>query len=437
MLLTTYNYGLCVENLSILVDNERPPLLLYDFQSRDSVEGLKARFAWLRTLQVDCEDGYTVSKEYGAILRHTPPHCKPAKPTMGDICMLMHTGGTTGTPKAAMLSYRCVIYNAISQIMTYHLSEKDKTLLTMPLFHTGAWHSVALSLLMAGGHLILQRKFNMSHLLQIVEREKLTYILSVPTVYQRLLNTPDFKHIDLSSLTRLRCGAAPLTFSLMEAYWERGFVLCNAYGMTEVGPANLCFPTRDFTLATLREKAGSVGKPMLFNEVRIIREDGTEVSDNEIGELEFRGPLVFSGYWNHTDADIWDTDGWIHTGDLAKRDQDGFYYIVGRKKNMYISGGENIFPYEIENILSSNPEVADCCVFGVPDEEWGEVGKALIVPKEGSNLTVEGLFSWTLERLNHLLAPRYYQFVDRIPRNSAGKLLLKELKAYKQPCNGD
>jgi fatty-acyl-CoA synthase len=238
---------------------------------------------------------------------------------------------------------------------------------------------------------------------------------------------PDFARTDLSCFRFMISGAAPISRLTMEAYWQKGVNIMNAYGMTEVGPSNISPPLCVMSPEDIREKWDAAGIPMPFNHCRIVDEEGRDAAIGERGELIFRGLLTFSGYWRDAENTRKIVrDGWVYTGDIACRDEDGYIRICGRKKNMYISGGENIYPVEIEHVLMDHPAVEYCCVFGVPDDRWGEVGKALIVRRD-KTVTKEALRSKVAQRSAKLKAPKYIEFVDAIPKNAAGKTDMKKV----------
>ncbi len=428
-ILTTYNGKLKDWELAKLIDNELPSVL---FTGAGYYESVNAACRLLQQAQPVLAD-FDRDGGYGLVYQEMLAE-KAAKtayrPDAEDILMLIHTGGTTGLPKAAMLSYRAIVCNAISTSMTHSLTPEDSTYLMLPLFHTAAWNSVALAVLLIGGRIILKRKFNVDDAFDIIEKERPTFLLGVPTIYHSLLQSERFEKVDFSSIKALRCGAAPLSPALFQAYDEKGLQICNAYGLTECGPCNFSFPMRLITADILREKVGSVGMPMYFNRVRIVDDEGNELPAGCRGELQFSGCLVFSGYWNHPEETAKAKHGdWVATGDIAYCDEDGFYYIVGRKKRMFISGGENIYPVEIENVLMERTDIEDCAVIGIEDPRWGEVGLAYVQMKDGEPFDEEKLHAWLKDRFSTIKCPRHIVQTEKIPRNTTGKLLIGEVES--------
>jgi fatty-acyl-CoA synthase len=250
-----------------------------------------------------------------------------------------------------------------------------------------------------------------------------------------LYEQPEFETTDWSSVKWVMSGAAPTPIQVMEKFWEKGIKICSGYGLTEGGPMNLGTPAQLMTMEQLKEKYMAVGIPFHFTVAKIVDDNGIEVGVEESGELIFSGPQVFSGYWkNEAETKKTFRDGWVYTGDIAKKDRDGFYYIVGRKKNMYISGGENVFPPEIERVLYDMEEVHECCVIGVPDEKWGEVGKAIIALKPGKQAVKEQVIAFLNTRLARYKIPRYVTFVPEVPKNTVGKIVAQDVvKLYGKP----
>lgn len=423
IILSTYNGKLMDWELSQLIENETPKLVFADSTYIEKINGVrKERLAAFEVIDLDAENG-----GIGRFLSYDGAFTA-YEPDMEDILMLIHTGGTTGLPKAAMISYRAIVFNSVSTILSHELNSSDVTYLMLPLFHTAAWNSISLGMFLAGGKIILKKKFDVSETYDIIQNERPSFLLAVPTIYVRLAEDPRFETTDFSCIKSLRCGAAPLPMALFETYDRKNLPLCNSYGLTECGPSNFSFPMRLTSQETLRRKAGFVGRPYHFNKVRIVDEQGEPVSPNTPGDLEFSGPLTFSGYWNNEEESVNARDGeWVRTGDIAICDEEGFYKIIGRRKNMFISGGENIFPIEIENILMAMDEVEDCGVIGVEDSCWGEVGKAFIRLRDGAGITEEDIRARCKKKLPSIKIPKYIAFVKELPRNGVGKLMYARL----------
>ena len=423
-ILTTYNIRLRSDELREMLLKEQPKILFYESFYADKIVSFKELLPETIFVTLD-EEAVLGDPPYSAVMA-CEPWDKPWAPvTMEDIIMLSHTGGTTGTPKAAKISYRSIIYNTLNQVLEYNTSCNDVMYVSFPLFHIAAW-STSLSILLSGGCIIFKRVFDTDETLKMIQEERLTIISGSPAVYQRMSRSPLFEQTDFSSIRVVRCGAAPPSRETMEPYWHKGLVFLNVYGMTESGTGILSLPVGSTTIDTLKEKTGTAGKPMIFTQLRIVDDDGNDIPDGEAGELLIKSAMLFSGYWcNEEETRNALQDGWLHTGDMARRDEDGFYFICGRKKHMYISFGENIFPLEIENLIMSWPEIGDCYVFGVPDKERGEVGKALVVLRDGKELSEEEIMHRLRTSLSTIKVPRYVQIIDKIPRSDVGKVLGK------------
>ncbi|MEG1241643.1 MAG: AMP-binding protein [Oscillospiraceae bacterium] len=428
VVITTYNCLLKEKELHALIENEEPSVIFYTAEFEATIEGLKnAGFKQVFIcLDKKAEKGgydYSelIEKTYTAKL--TPPDI-----SFEDIQMLIHTGGTTGKPKAAMMSYRAIFYNTLADQSVFELTSKDCAILTLPLFHTAGWNVLNTPLLYAGGRIILIHGFNPDKVLKIIREERPTVCMSVETIYRSLAGHPDFEKADLSCFRFMITGAAPTGRELLNVYWNRGVKILNAYGMTEIGPNNICPPISMMSIEDVRSKWNSCGVAAPYNQMRIVDEADREVARGERGELIFKGKLTFSGYWkNEAATKEMIKDGWVHTGDIGFLDEDGFCYISGRKKNMFISGGENIFPQEIEDVILSIPTVVDTCILGVPDKKWGEVGRALVVKSPNSKISKEDILAKLKAQLSSIKIPKYLTFVDAVPKNAIGKRDLTEI----------
>lgn len=421
IIITTYNYMLKPAELAGLMDSEQPKVLFYDAMLEDRLN-LWTTLPYLKALVV--LHGRSARREvleYDEVVGSVGPSYEPMSIDPEDILMYLHTGGTTGVPKAAKMSYRAILSNCIGEVISFGLSYLDVGYQFLPLFHTGGWNVITLPLLVCGGRIVLKRDLDPGEILHLMEQERVTVGVSVPTIYTALSEHPNFRKTDFSSVRWLITGAAPVREHILVRYLDQGVKLCNSYGMTEVGPNNISLPVDFTSVDELKKHWNSVGKPMLLNDVKIVDEQGEFVPPGGCGELCFRGPLIFSGYLGQ-DAETRDTvrDGWVHTGDLAK-EEDGYLYVVGRQKNMIISGGENLFPVEIESCISHLEGVKEVCVYGVPDDKWGEVPHALIVADDPP-VTRETLERYLKEHLSGIKRPKVVRFVDSIPRGSVGKV---------------
>jgi len=328
---------------------------------------------------------------------------------------LLYTSGTTGKPKGVMIPKRQLYWNGYNTAVNWGLREDDVSPIYTPLYHAGGVAAFLIPIFTVGGTIILHRSFDPAEVLRTVERERCTVVLGVPTTLKMLMDAPEFATTDLRHVRWFISGGAPLPHYIIDAYQQRGIDMKQGYGMTEAGVN--CF---SMTVEDARRKAGSIGKPMMFTEVRVVDDDGNEVAAGEVGEMWIRGPHVSLGYWNNPEAThaAFDDAGWLHTGDLARRDDEGFFSIAGRRKEMFISGGVNVYPAEIEAELVSHPRVADAAVIPIADETWGEVAVAFIV----GDVSGEELNVYLASRIAKFKLPKRYIFVDALPRTPYGKV---------------
>jgi fatty-acyl-CoA synthase len=331
----------------------------------------------------------------------------------GDPLLLVYTSGTTGRPKGALLTHANCFWTNLSFDLATGVSGDDVVLQVLPQFHCGGWNVQALLGWWKGARIVLERSFDPARCLALIEERRVTTMMGVPANYLFLSQEPAFASADLSSLRRAVVGGAPMPEALLEVWHERGVDVVQGYGLTEAAPNVLCLPPEDAV-----RKVGSAGKPYPHVDVRLSAEE----------ELQVRGPNVFAGYWRNPEATAEAVvDGWLRTGDVAERDDEGFYRIKGRLKDMYISGGENVYPAEVESVLHEHAAVADAAVVAVPDERWGEVGVAFVVAD--GDVAEEEIVEFVRGRLARFKAPKAVRFVDVLPRSAMGKVQKDVLRA--------
>ncbi|MFF3482916.1 o-succinylbenzoate--CoA ligase [Streptomyces sp. NPDC002701] len=344
--------------------------------------------------------------------------------TADDTCVIMYTSGTTGRPKGAMLTHGNLTWNAVNVLVDQDLVADERALVSAPLFHTAGLNMLTLPVLLKGGTCVLVEAFDPAETLELVERHRITFMFGVPTMFARVARHPRWADADLSSLRMLSCGGAPVPTPLITAYQERGLTFLQGYGMTEAAPGVL-FLDAEHAVA----KAGSAGVPHFFSDVRVVRPDLTPADVGETGEIVVRGPHVMPGYWGLPEetAAVF-SDGWFRSGDAARVDEDGYVTVVDRMKDMIISGGENIYPAEIEDQLLAHPGIVECAVIGVPDETWGEVPRAVVVPREGVELDPGEVLASLAARLARYKIPKSVVLADELPRTASGKLLKSRVR---------
>ncbi|EGE53278.1 class I adenylate-forming enzyme family protein [Streptococcus parauberis] len=342
-----------------------------------------------------------------------------------DIAVLIYTSGTTGQPKGAMISHKAIITNALTSIPSWHLSDKDRGMTTTPMFHTAGLFCFTIPILVAGGQIIIQRFFYTDETIEIIRDFKPTKAFFVPTMCYMLADSDLFVKENFKSLEMVISGGAPLSEKVYRLFADLDLPLVNSYGLTEIGPNNFSIHP-----ALQKSKPTSVGKPILFNTVRLVDENGQDVADGEIGELIISNEARFSGYWNKPEETAKTLkDGYVYTGDLARIDADGDYFIVGRSKEMIITGGENVYPSEVETVLNQFPQVMDSAVFGIPAEQWGESVVAAIILKEDSGDILEELKEFAREHLAGYKTPKRYYILAEFPKSPVGKIDKKALLA--------
>ena len=403
-----------------------PRVLVYEPVFSEKVKELLELVEVEHTITLDT-GGLEGSIEYSEALSSQPLE-RPERVGLEDPWMILQTGGTTGKPKAGIVPFRMVLWNIVNTVRDL-IVPGDTTITALPLFHIGGY-TYTIPLLFWGGTNILLYRWNVERYIELVERERPTFLFLVPTQLKMLVEHPRFKDADFTSVRWFTSGGAAQTEEIRKAFDEKGLTLKQGYGLTEMGPGVFALDPWD-----ARRKAGSIGKPNYLVDVRVVDEEGRDVGPNEDGELLLRGPSVFGGYWQMPDETAKAFEGgWLHTGDLVRYDEEGYFYIVGRKKFVIRSGAESIYPWEVEEIIKAHPKVADVLVIGVPDEKWGEVPKALVVVKEGETLTGEEIVRFCEGKLARYKIPRYIQFVEEIPRSPVGKVLWSEVRArYGQP----
>lgn len=353
---------------------------------------------------------------------------EPVRPPLDEespYCLL-YTSGTTGRPKGAVLPHRQILWNCINTVISWGLNEADVTPVFTPLFHAGGLFAFLLPLHYAGGRVILARTFDAEASLQAIQQEGCTVVLGVPTLFQIWKDSPAFPAADFQRVRFFINGGAAIPLPLLQLWREAKCVIMRqGYGLTEAGVN--CFSMTD---AESARKAGSVGKPIFHSQMRLVDpETSKDVEPGETGELLIAGPHIFAGYWRNPQATAETIrDGWLYTGDMARRDEDGFYYITGRYKDMIKSGGENIYAAEVEAAFRDHPAVADCALIGLPDSRWGEVGLMVVVLKPEARTEAQELQDFCQERLARFKIPRRVEFVDSLPYSPYGKVLKTELK---------
>ncbi len=417
-ILVPLNWRQPVAELAPIIKDCAPSLLIYDDNFSETAQSLSEEVS-LSAINLD-------SAAFETELAQMSPDAIPSRAWKGDqIWYLLYTSGTTGKPKAVIQTPKMAWANAVNIGQSMNISRDDVTVNYLPLFHTAGINLISLPVFLFGGTNIVMPKFEAGDLLALIDQGRVNSILAVPAVYQALQLHPHFATTDLSRMKSWGAGGAPLPIPLLKSYVERGANICLGFGMTETGPT-VFLMDEDAVL----EKAGSCGKPQMLTEVRIASAGDKALGDNEQGELQIRGPNITPGYFDNPDATraTFTEDGWLKTGDVAMRDSDGYYFIVDRIKDMFISGGENVYPAEVEKVLNTHPAILEAAVIGVGDEKWGEVGHAKLTQRPGKSVDVGELDSWCRDKLATYKIPKYFSVVEDFPRTAAGKVQKHILK---------
>ncbi|MGD8962143.1 MAG: o-succinylbenzoate--CoA ligase [Desulfobacterales bacterium] len=338
--------------------------------------------------------------------------------------IIMYTAGTTGRPKGAVLSQGASFWNAINLTLDMNFTPTDRNLSVLPMFHIGGIGLFTLPVLYMGGMVVIQRTFDPAETLHLLKKEKITLFFGVAAVFLFLIQHSDFNAEAFTNVRVVMSGGAPLPESLVRQYHEAGIVLQQGFGMSEAAPS-IATLSKDLAL----KKAGSIGRALFHVEARVVDLEMNDVPADVEGELVIRGPNLMQNYWNRPEATNEAFEGgWFHTGDIARMDADGDLYIVDRKKDMFISGGENVYPAEVENAIFELSQVAETAVIGIKDEKWGEVGLAVVSLRSGEQLSADDIIDFLKQRLAKYKVPKQVVFVDQLPRNAAGKVLKNKLR---------
>jgi len=362
------------------------------------------------------------SLPYEDLLGDPEPRDEPV--ALEDPCLIMYTSGTTGRPKGAVLTHGNMTWNAVNQFLGMDFAPDERTLALAPLFHIGGLNGTVNPTLLRGGCAVLVRRFDPAETLAVIEEQRVTSFFAVPTMLDAMSREPGFGTRDLSALRTIGAAGAPLPLPTLRTWLDRGVTMQQCYGMTEAAPGCTVLDSAD-----AERKVGSAGKPVFFTDLRVVRRDGTDVDVDEVGEVLVHGPNVMAGYWEDPQrtSEVL-VDGCYHTWDAGSLDAEGFLYIRDRYKDMIISGGENVYPAEVESALLEVPGVLEAAVIGVPDEKWGEVGLAVLVVTPETGRDPEPIRAALRERLAGFKVPRLFRFVDELPKTATGKIRKPDLR---------
>ncbi|HVV21904.1 MAG TPA: AMP-binding protein [Pseudonocardiaceae bacterium] len=413
LVLVPLSWRLAAPELAVRLDHAEAGLLLVEPASWDLASEVLGRLASPPPMAL-----------LGAIEAGDPVGC--TDPVHDDDPLLMlYTSGTSGRPKGVVLSHANCFWTNLGLSRVVGIGADDVVLAVLPQFHVGGWNVQPLLALWVGATVLLERTFDAGRVLRLIAEHRVTTMMGVPANYLFLAEHPDFPSIDLTSLRTAVVGGAPMPEPLLRTWHARGVDLVQGYGLTEAAPNVLCLPG-----AAALDRLGFAGLPYPYVEVAVADpETGAVLDGPGRGELLVRGPNVFTGYWRDPEATARALrDGWLHTGDVVFRDAEGYHRILDRVDDMFVSGGENVSPAEVENVLYGHPAVAEAAVVGVPDARWGQVGRAFVVVRPGADVAADELLDHCRGELARYKVPREIRFVDGLPHSAVGKLVRRNLR---------
>jgi fatty-acyl-CoA synthase len=419
LILVPLNYRLTAREIDFLLSDSDPSMVIFDRKFSEKFAASEAFKGISHSLPLDdlthlsnsfLESGREVSFENLPFHEDHP-------------LFIIYTSGTTAFPKGAIYSHKMLFWNAVNTEIRLDITSNDSSINCAPPFHTGSWNVLMTPFFLHGAYTLMMKNFNPDAVLDTIEREKISIFWGVPTMLKMMAKSTLFEKTQLASMRYIIVGGEAMPVPLIDVWHNRDIPIRQGYGLTEVGPNVTSLNHSD-----AKTKQGSIGTPNFYYQVRIADDKGLELQGEATGELLLKGPNVTPGYWKNEQATK-DTirDGWFHTGDIVKRDAEGFLFVVDRIKNMYISGGENVYPAEVEYLLRMHPAVDQVAIIGVPDTKWGETGKAFIVLKPLQKILKNEIFEYCLKNLAKYKTPKYIEFLDKLPQNDAGKIDRKKL----------
>jgi len=418
------NFRLAPPEIAYIVRDAAPRVLFFESQYLETVAGLRSELPSVERYVCIGQDKPAWAEAYEEVLNAGDESGPDMRPQADDLLCIMYTSGTTGRPKGAMITHRSFL--ALGDAWAHELAADvgDRMLLAMPLFHIGA-RSQGAAVTTRGGTLVLHRAFDPEAILRSIAEERITQVHLAPTMMQAVLDVPGHEKYDTSSLKTINYAAAPMPVTVLRRALERfGPILINGYGQTEGSGTTLAKhyhrPDGD---ERERRRLGSIGQPQPATLLRIVDDRDVEVPVGAIGEICLKSAQNMIGYWNNSAASIETLrGGWLHTGDMGYQDEDGFVYLVDRKKDVIISGGENIYSREVEEALMSHDAITDVAVVGVPDSYWGESVKAVVVLRKGASVTAAELIAHCKRLIASYKCPKSVDLVDELPRLPSGKI---------------
>ncbi len=420
--LVPFNFRFTSEELDYLLKNAEPKLVIHSqkyeslIKNAASYESIAHHWT-IEELHAFCDP---------AVQKEEDQHFEIIPVDEDDPVFILFTSGTTGFPKGALYTHKMLFWNSINTAMSLIINTESRTINCMPPFHTGGWNVLTTPLLHHGGFVYLMKKFDAAKMLKLIQEERVTIFMGVPTMLKMMADEPLFEQINFDDLLYIIVGGEPMPIPLIEKWHEKGVPIRQGYGMTEVGP-NLTSLHQDDAV----RRKGSIGRANFYVQTKIVDSKDQPVPPNTAGELLLKGPMVTPGYWKNEEATRKSIkDGWFYTGDMVKCDEEDYLFVVDRIKNMFISGGENVYPAEVERVIVAHEHVSEVAIVGIPDPKWGEVGRAFIVKTKDTDLTEEDLKAYCLKKLAKFKIPKSFIFIDELPKNDAGKINKMALKSW-------
>lgn len=417
------NFRLTAKELEYIVNDSQPEAIIYDAELAE-IAGELAQLTnvnhWILSDCMGADTAYEQAIAGGDYIADQVPT------DLQDLALIMYSSGTTGRPKGVEIRHEMILFSCMNAMGRAKLGPEVVNFTVMPLFHIGGFQVFAAPSIYFGGTSVIMRHFDPGAALDVFNNRSLgvTHFIGVPAIYNALKAHPKNAETDFSGIKCALAGAEAVPVPLVKWWYERGLVVQEGYGMTESTASNCMVAYED-----IPHKLGSAGRALMHTQMKVMKDDTTEAAIGELGELWMRGPAIVKRYWNRPDANEESFhDGWFKSGDIVRMDEDGYYYIEDRSKDMYISGGENVYPAEIENILYGMDEIVEVAVIGVPDEQWGETGCAVVVLKEGASLTIKDIINYLENEVAKYKLPKYMHEMDELPRNATGKVLKYQLR---------
>jgi acyl-CoA synthetase (AMP-forming)/AMP-acid ligase II len=434
------NFRAKEKELTYMLNTAEAKILIAGERYLSIIESIRPELHYLEHV-VSLEKPHADMHFYEDIVASSPSDEIVASIEEKDTTILMYTAGTTGFPKGVMLSHTSFSTYVLENVTPPDPDNDERNILTVPLYHVAGIQAM-MAAIYGARTLVMERQFEAEEWMTLVETEKANRAMMVPTMLKQLLDNPDFKKHDLSSLKVITYGAAPMPLPVIRKALDEfpGVSFINAFGQTETASTITALGPEDHHITGTPEekekklkRLASIGKPMADVEMKVVDDAGNALGPNEVGEILAKGPRVMSGYWKDEEKTkkTIDPDGWVHTGDVGYVDEDGYYFLAGRSSDIIIRAGENISPEELENVIREFPKVEDVAVIGVPDETWGEEPRAVVILKKGVEKSKEveaEIMEYCRQHLASFKRPRTVVFVDDLPRNPMGKLVKREIR---------